>query len=232
MPDTSFRDELRAGLVAGIIVAFASLAAQAFIDNGRADRDRQIAHEQNIRAERLENVRFVRDRSTNPGTARNEFAGFDLSAQNLFALSLDESNFSGAGLHEAILFSTSLNGALLIQADLSEAVLTNAQLVGANLYDADMKGADLRFADVSNAILGKNGFFGADLRGTNFSDTFHPPSLLDSMKPNEVLALFDVTGACYDEKTIWPKGYTPPPPNCSPEQLEEEMPKFPVFPGP
>lgn len=90
-------------------------------------------------------------------------------------------NFAGARL-----IGARLRGSNLFSAKLPGACLKKADLYGANLQGvtgrADLRQADLRDADLRGADLGK-----ARLRGA------------------------DLAGAIYNDKTVWPKRFTPPP---------------------
>ncbi|SKX69256.1 Uncharacterised protein [Mycobacteroides abscessus subsp. abscessus] len=51
-------------VVVAFIVSVIVLVAGAWLDDRRSDRDHEIAAAADVRAERLENLRFVRDRSS------------------------------------------------------------------------------------------------------------------------------------------------------------------------
>jgi uncharacterized protein YjbI with pentapeptide repeats len=81
--------------------------------------------------------------------------------------------------------------AMLQEADLSGCNLEGADLRGANLRDALLVGANLR-----NADLGKDNLGGAtSLQGANLVD-----SVLNGAK---------LSGATYDERTVFPRGFSP-----------------------
>jgi hypothetical protein len=97
-------------------------ALQIWVDGSRSDR-----------ADRLENLRFVRDRSSSTQQDR-PFSGIDLTETNLSGLSLARADFKGARLDGARLTLTSLQGS--------------------DFVDASMRNADLREADLSGIPSG------------------------------------------------------------------------------
>ncbi|WP_286274096.1 pentapeptide repeat-containing protein [Mycobacterium antarcticum] len=198
-PPWWFRDVVIAGLIATVL-----LFSQKAVDDERAIRDRDIAATQASQAERLENLRFVRDRSSGQDQAGfRAFGGFDLTDMNLSGLILRGADFSAADLEGSNLSGTDLSwprldltgesrflnfgtrsdltGANLCHAKLSRATFDFALLTRANMTGADVRGTVLDWADLS----------GADLSGANLDGA--------SMK-----------GVYYDTTTVWPKGFRPP----------------------
>ena len=105
---------------------------------------------------------------------------------------LTNANLEGAWLPGADLTDAILIDAILIDAYLTYANLTNANLTNANLTYANLKSANLKSANLERAIL-----IGADLIDADLTDA----DLTDA----------DLTGIKYNDQTIWPKGFTPPP---------------------
>ena len=68
---------------------------------------------------------------------------------------------------------------------------------GVNLTGANLRGADLRGADLNGADLWGANLYMADLQAADLEDAW-----LDEA---------NLTGTKYDNTTIWPKGFTPPP---------------------
>ena len=108
-------------VVVALLVGVSVLSAQEIIDYFRAERDHQIAAQQDTQdrdiaadqakhAERLENLRFVRQRALGDPTIE-KFAGLDLRDQDLASL-----NLTGADFEHAILINADLFGATLVQA--------------------------------------------------------------------------------------------------------------------
>ena len=81
--------------------------------------------------------------------------------------------------------------AMLQGADLSGCNLEGADLRGANLRDALLVGTNLRNADLSRDNLGGS----ASLQGANLAD-----AILNRAK---------LSGAKYDDRTIFPRGFSP-----------------------
>ena len=194
-----------AGIVSGLIVA----AQQSSVDDARADRESKAAAESTAQGIRLENLRFVRDRS-GPVLTERPFEDLDLDMLTLSGLTLQGADFRYASLKGTYFADSDLRGAefaLAIfddtnfkAADLSGATLDRiggglnprigplegAKLVNTSLVSARFKGFDLAGADLTGAILDY-----ADLSDAN----------LDKVT---------LSGICYDENTTWPKGFTPP----------------------
>ena len=116
----------------------------------------------------------------------------DLSDTDLENARLEDANIEGANLAWARLDNASLTGANLTGANLEHAKLVGAKLVGASLRGANLTNAYLYMASLYGANLR-----GASLRGANLSYA----NLIDA----------NLEGIKYNDKTIWPKGFTPPP---------------------
>ena len=191
---------------------------------------------QTRRALQLENLRFVRDRvaATTPNQ-QFQFAHFDLEGQDLNLLPLAHANFREANLSRARLAGADLTGADLAFANLRGADLDGAHLDGANLCHADLTDASALTATLRDAVLpGANltrAYFSyAVLTGAKFSSspkefcdaTFGPPNLTETELCSSDLAGADLKAASnltsaklshihYDETTIWPERFQPPP---------------------
>jgi hypothetical protein len=87
----------------------------------------------------------------------------------------------------AILYEANLEGA-----DLSGVILTGAYLYGADLYAANLTGANLIDAILERANLIDANLIDANLKGANLSGAY-------------------LEGIKYNDKTVWPDGFTPPP---------------------
>ena len=144
-----------------------------------------------------------------------DLRGANLEGAYLSFVNLEGVDLRGADLRGANLRFADLTGAYLrdVRYDYStiwpedvrdvlrvwrgDKYLFRADLHRADLRDAILSGADLRFADLTNANLR-----GADLNGADLTRAY----LTDA----------DLTGAIlddiiYDDSTIWPEGFTPPP---------------------
>jgi uncharacterized protein YjbI with pentapeptide repeats len=142
-------------------------------------------------AERLENLRFVRDRALNNQGVGGPFAfsGFDLQDQSMDGLKLPQADFVLAKLRGAKLQATDLTGADFWRADLRDAALGLATLTGAHLTYTDasraafpqanlhnseflspnLHDAELEWADLSCATLTNVDFTHADLLDANLT---------------------------------------------------------------
>jgi hypothetical protein len=147
----------------GLVALFISLVVFALQYQG--DREPDAANhsfEQN--AQRLENLRFVRESSQNHSNGPFPFAKLDLQGQFLSGLRLPKADFSGANLSGAVLYFTNLDGA-----DFLEANLKGANLLGASLTGAILEGAHLTNAEFSGARLPGADLGGSDLTGADFA---------------------------------------------------------------
>jgi hypothetical protein len=109
-------------------------------------------------ATRLENLRFVRQLSSEPSIVARPFSGFDLEGQNLAGLDLTGAQLDNANLRHATLHLSDLrpgppmNGVPFPQySNLTRADLTGANLGGANLTLARMGRANLTDAELLGA---------------------------------------------------------------------------------
>ncbi|MCH9729840.1 MAG: pentapeptide repeat-containing protein [Actinomycetia bacterium] len=155
--------------------------------------------------QRISDLNFVRFKSSGSYQDR-PFRAFDLNGMNLAGLELRGANFVEANLGGANLTGIDLRQqnatpvapgqpaiptvrTLLSGANLCNAVLTGANLQYAFLINANLTGADLTFARLRGAVLN-----GSDLSGATM--------------PAEAGYL---DGIYYDDSTVWPEGFQPPP---------------------
>ena len=89
----------------------------------------RAADQRSLSEQRLENLRFVRDRSV-PEEIDRPFVAIDLHSMNLSGLILVDADLLDADLSQAKLVGVQLDDASLASADLSSADLTGASLVG------------------------------------------------------------------------------------------------------
>jgi hypothetical protein len=144
---------VRDGLLALVIGSLLFLV-QGQADEARSSREQGLEASRNAQAIRLENLRFVRDRSEEHYLTSHEllkripyfgrpFSGFDLQGQNLRGLILYDADFT----------ESDLRGADFTYAILSGANFQGAHLQGAKLYAADLSDAILIDTDVASAQL-------------------------------------------------------------------------------
>jgi uncharacterized protein YjbI with pentapeptide repeats len=197
MSDRAARNErLRDDVIIGLMVGLATGIVLSLL-GGVADLS--LADHQ----QRLENLRFVRERSSPDVDTSRPFRGLDLQEQNLSGLDLPEAKMVSALLEEADLRFIHLQGAQLQRADLREANLTDSSLYGAKFI-----GAQLQDAHVVHSFAWNAEFEGADLSGTDFTRTalraadFRGAKNLDKAR---------LQGSCWDRTTKWPEGFEPPP---------------------
>jgi hypothetical protein len=160
-------------------------------------------------ASRVDNVRFVRDRSS-VGYQPRPFRQFDLQGVDLAGLQLKGANLVQADLTGANLAGTDLSvepptpatpekpafvgqPAFLQGVNLCHTVLTGANFTTAYLVNANLTGVDLTTTRLNGAVLN-----GADLSEAKL------PS--DDAGKDKFLK-----GVHYDQNTVWPKDFQPPP---------------------
>lgn len=97
--------------------------------------------------------------------------------------------------HQINAAGATINVVNLMGADFSGADLRAATFSYANLTSANFAEADLRWAVLDHVDLTKAGLQNADLRMASLKEA--------------VLTGIDLTGARYDEKTVWPAGFDP-----------------------
>ena len=97
---------------------------------------------------------------------------------------------------------------ILAKADLFRANLVGADLRGVNLRRAGLTGTDLTGADLTGADLAEADLTKAKLTGTTLVDL------------------------SYNEKTIWPRGFTPPPTTTRPPPMTTRPPPTTTRPPP
>jgi Pentapeptide repeats (8 copies) len=181
-----------AALLVGGIVAAVSIWYQE-----------RSSDKQATQATRLENLRFVRQLSSGKDVVARPFSGLDLQGQNLGLLDLRGADLIDAQLTDADLVgsnlaSTPTRPTFLAGAKLTRADLSSADLTGAVLWNADLEDAKMERANLTDAILG-----GTDLKGADLHDAI-------------------LTRVHYDEKTVWPVGFKPPPSAPCPYQDASE----------
>lgn len=95
--------------------------------------------------------------------------------------------------------------AYLRGAELSGAFLSGVDLFAANLVGASLRGADLGGANLGSADLSRADLTGANLTGTDLSDAI----LCGADLRDTRLQAVDLSGATYDDFTLWPSGFDP-----------------------
>lgn len=159
-PSWWFRD----GVLA-LLIGLMLLAGQAWLDSKRSARQLALDEGRALRSERLENLRYVRERSTGADEDKN-FAGLDLSGQDLQGLNLRGADFRGAGLVDVDFSYTDLT-----DADLTDADVRRVDFYGSDLTLADFTRARLEGAILHSAMLDRTDFSDAVVRGARFVDS-------------------------------------------------------------
>lgn len=195
-------------ILASIVVGGSLTFAQIHDSRIQADTAIRVANTQAATAERLENLRYVRDRAqvatpanlsprclgtggsmftpdtptTNSSTDKPDPSIPELPFKDF---DLKEQNLSGLWLNCA-----NFSGANLEGADLSNAVLIKAKFNGANLKNADLRYANLELAQLGGADLRNADLREANLLGTPTDlSTFENANLQGTILPEDNLAL-------------------------------------------
>ncbi len=126
-----------------------------------------------------------------------QLQGVRLAGAHLEQAHLDGAHLAGAHLAGAHLEQAHLDGAGLQNANLHEAILIETHLEWANLTGAHLEGAHLFGAHLQGASLFGASLFGAHLQGASLVGAH--------------LERAQLGGIIYNEETVWPEGFTPPP---------------------
>lgn len=152
------------------------------------------------------------------------FARCDLRRLDLRGAQLDGFDFTFALMHEVKLTDATLTGSTLVGAKLADAVLFRASLrranlrrarcsgarfTGADLTEARASSADFTGASFSTAVLTKAKLGGANFANASFVGTTMLGAFLRRAKNLDYALLDEVQ---YDDETVWPADFTPPPP--------------------
>lgn len=209
---------LRDGFLA-VFVAVLVLFGQSYVLSA-GDTGEQGQAQAESQAQRISNLNFVRFKSSEGYQAR-PFRGLDLRDMNLAGLELRGSDFTQANLSGANLTGTALNyqnetpeapgqpaipaqNTFLQGVNLCRAVVTGANFSNAYLVNANLTGVDLTSTQLRGAALN-----GSDLSGATMP--------ADDSKLENIY---------YDDNTIWPEGFQPPPSNTNTDD------KFALFQNP
>lgn len=121
---------------------------------------------------------------------------------------LDYANLEGSNFYHAHLEDVFLNGSNLDNASFYGAHLNRAELLGASLQDSDFAGADLQGSNFQRANLERANLTEANLQNTDFLYAHLEGANLywaTGLTPNQL------TLSYWDEHTVFPKGFEPPP---------------------
>lgn len=211
----------------GAIVSLALFGSQYWVDERRATREAAAAAELQADAERRENVRFVRERSS-AETLERPFSRIDVMGQNLSGLNLGRADFREASLIDTDFTGSDLSfadfaGALMMGTDFNYATLQgsnfscedaprlttcNSVTTGVTFFGSDLRDADLSGVSLFGAWFTED----AKLAGADFSDaTFAGAKLFGVDLSKSELRGADFSGSCYSDATRWPSDFAPPP---------------------
>lgn len=146
-----------------------------------------------------------------PVTAQDVGKGRDLSGKDFQNRDLRREDLLGANLAGANLTAADLTDAVMKKANLKDANLSRARMGGADLTGADLRQANLELAGIQGANLSQANLEGLDLKGLSLQGcvlrgaNLRGAYLLGAVDYNGNSAKF--TGAKYDSRTRWPKGF-------------------------
>lgn len=197
-----WRDVVLATLV-GCLVGGSVFIVQNHFDNEREQRERTVEDARQQLAERLEdervaantrleNLRFVRERSSKDPDLPRPFQGLDLSDQVLNSLDLQGADFEGANLARA-----KLSGINLLKAQLAQANMGGVTSYGgASLVEADLRMASLESARFVAAAFTKANLIEADLTKAGFIVVyFNEADMIDADLTQSVFKLASLRNA-------------------------------------
>ncbi len=152
-------------------------------------------------------------RTKNP-TERPDLRGANLAGAQLFRANLSDADLSDADLR----------GAKVADADLTRAELSGAKLAGAHLSGVDLRGADMTGAFLTGAFLRRADLRGADLTRARLVEADMRGAFVAEARLTEAnLTRADLSGATWDDLTVWPEGFEPPHQETDPpEELQPE----------
>lgn len=210
--------------IVALTVAALTIVTQSVIDDRREDK-----------ADRRENLRFLRAQISTGTLSKVPVRHLDLSNQNLSGIELRDAPLhavilDGADLSHSLIVDTELYDANLAAADISESSLSRsaldrAEMRGANLQgtlfnDVSISRADFTRADMRGAVFTYShdnedlfyaDFTGADLRSADLGRfrfhgvKFHGADLRETYLNESMRHII-----CYDFRTRWPKDFQPP----------------------
>ncbi len=228
-------------LVVGALISTATIAVQAKLDRDAAARAEHLAAQAELAAQQRDDLRFVREVASRPGTVSRPFDGLDLTDANISGLPLgcevpgasDCARFVNASMARVSAVGADLRGsrfqavnaelASFSMADLRGSFFDVADITGTNFDRADLRGASFGYATIR--IDGADPSFQmADLRGTRFATDLSPEvegrTGLDELIVTTNLGDWGFKLSCWDSTTVWPAGFEPPPSNpdaCRPD---------------
>ncbi len=162
--------EVVSGLVVGLLVSLVAFLLTYRLEHNLTDEQRSVEDLRALRQERLENLRFVRERA-DPGS-RKPFASLDLRGMPLAGLDL---SCEGSEDLDRDPQCADFTGAVLADADMTlthapQGQFEEADLTRANLNAMSATVANFALADLAQAVLTAADFTGSNFVGANMDD--------------------------------------------------------------
>lgn len=171
-----------AGIAPDIEAASTAIARRGYEEDGEVRTRGEEIHSVNVAGACLAGVFMVDVTVTN-----TDFRGADLSGAVIDSSTIVDTRFDSADLRGMVLGDTDVGRTSFEGADLSGAVFDSGELNEVGFRNADLNGASFRSTSLEHVDLS-----GADLTGVDLSGV-------------------GVAGVKYDDRTVWPVGFTPPP---------------------
>lgn len=213
-----FRDPpwlIRDGLLA-LVIGVLLVGVQFYLDERRSDREQAIESGRAALAERLENLRYVRERADDQespeGTRRKIFNNLDLVGMNLSRLDLSDSIFSGANLDRTDFTSADLTGSTFGAASFDSsgsahgAVFNRAKFRNSNFSNWNGNGANFSGAQLHGTFFNGGSYVGTDFARASLEDVHF--FVVDLSQALNLESAFIERGCHVSVK--WPAGFSPP----------------------
>ncbi|MEV0357883.1 pentapeptide repeat-containing protein [Nocardia sp. NPDC050697] len=165
-----------------IEAASTAIARRGYEEDGEARTRGEEIHAVDIGGTCLAGVLMVDVTLTN-----TDFRGADLSGAVINSSGIFDTNFDSADLRGVVMGDSDVWRSSFRGADLSGAVFERGELNEVGFQDADLNGAIFRATSLEHVDLS-----GADLTGVDLTGV-------------------GVAGVKYDDRTVWPVGFRPPP---------------------
>jgi uncharacterized protein YjbI with pentapeptide repeats len=207
-PSSSVWRELGLAILSGAIVGGTLVLVETLLSDAAAERAEHASllaqlsttidlNGIDLRARDLTGL-YLPDRSVVAG----QLANVRLDNARLFYGNYRHAIFTGASMR-----GSDFGGASLAFADLTDADLAGASLCDVDLSHAVLSGADLSDVDLTGARIQHTNFGTARLDGARFVNCYLQGS--DLSNASLVGATFEKIE--YDERTLWPAQFVPPP---------------------
>lgn len=191
------------GAAMGIVVGLVSggiLVGYQLVEEDRRQQE----------AIRLENLRYVRDKSSEDPELGRFFESFDLEGQSLSGLRLAKAEFGDANLSGATMHSFHSPDGRFTGTVLRDVFATDSDFTKARFSLSDMRESNI------DAVFDESIFFYVRAQGTDFGESTFIGAVMSCVDLRGAdLGETDLTSArlvnvIHDSDTVWPPGFNPP----------------------